>query len=208
MLNIMDLTTQDSPLEVFQAWYEEAKSSEQLPDGFSLATADAAGRVSSRYLNYKGIEENNIIFVGHFDSQKSKQIEQNQCVALNFFWATLGKQIRIEGIAKKMSDDISDKHFYSREELSRLASILSNQSKELKDYSELKQKFVRAKEAVENKDQESPDYINVEKRPNNWGAFGVTPTLFEFFVYGEHRLNKRYEYKLNQGEWQGRWLFP
>lgn len=213
MLDKLDITTLkagDDPIKIFEAWYLEATQTEELPDGFSLATAEASGRVSNRYLNYKGIEDGKLIYVGNFNSQKAQHIQSNPHVAMNFFWKGLGKQVRIEGSATRMPSEICDKYYHERSELSRLASSLSNQSSSLSHYDEIKTNFALAREAIERGDTQNKHYIDISKRPETWGATGVSPTLIEFFVYGEHRLNLRYEFRLNHesGLWQTRWLAP
>jgi pyridoxamine 5'-phosphate oxidase len=214
MLNILEFSDQYCPVEVFKAWYEEASNNEELPDAFSLATSDKQGRVSNRYLNYKGIHSDNnnehfFMFVGNFDSHKAKQIEENPNCAMNFFWRRTGRQVRIEGKCQRMPDSVCDELFHSRSELSRLASSISSQSSTLQDYPSLQKKFQNTREAIENNNQKSEHWLDLEKRPSNWGAFGVVPTLFEYFVYGDHRLNLRYQFEADSdNKWKTGWLYP
>ena len=37
--------------------------------------------------------------------------------------------------------------------------------------------------------------------PPNWGGFLVEPNEYEFFLYGEHRLNDRFLYNFNNDVW-------
>lgn len=214
MLNILEFNDQYCPVEVFEHWFEEAKNHEELPDAFSLATSDNEGRVSNRYLNYKGIHSDNdskfFLFVGNFDSLKSQQISENQNCSMNFFWRRIGRQVRIEGQCFQMSEELSDELFHARSQLSRLASSISSQSSHLKDYATLQNNFLKSREAIENGDVESEFYIDLNTRPENWGAFGIEPNLFEYFVYGDHRLNMRYQFtrETSESTWEGSWLYP
>lgn len=214
MLNINNILQHNAPLEIFQAWYEEAKNHEVDPSAFSLATADSNGRVSNRYLLYKGIlpfqqnikdeirVEKCLSFVSNFQSHKAKQITQNNFVAMNFYWRNWQRQIRIEGRVYQLDSLISDKMFLARSQESRLASILSQQSSPLESYEELLKRF----------EQVSLDPkahgINIEKRPENWGAYGIVPDRIIFFEYGPHRLNKRVEFLLKNDVWTSQWLSP
>lgn len=221
MLNILEFNEKYCPIEVFECWFQQAKVEEELPDAFSLATSDNNGRVSNRYLNFKGIHSDlgrqYLLFVGNFNSLKSKQIAENANCSMNFFWRRLGRQVRIEGKCYQMSKELSDELFHARSELSRLASSISSQSSELDNYEDLQSQFLKSREAIEQGDNSSNFYIDLNKRPNNWGAFGVEANLFEFFVYGEHRLNLRYQFSKisRQGDrnsssprWRGSWLYP
>lgn len=207
MLNINNILQHNAPLEIFQAWFEEAKNHEDDPSAFSLATADDKGRVSNRYLLYKGIslyqkDEQCLTFVSNFKSHKANQITQNNFAAMNFYWRNWHRQIRIEGKVYQLDSSISDKLFLARSEESRLASILSQQSSDLESYENLLKRF----------EEVSPNPkahgIDIGKRPENWGAYGVIPDRMIFFEYGPHRLNKRIEFIRQDNLWTSKWLSP
>ena len=48
------------------------------------------------------------VFFTNTNSKKGKSILTNSYVALNFYWKSLHKQIRIEGIARKVTDQEAD----------------------------------------------------------------------------------------------------
>ena len=122
MLNMFNLTPQDAPLEIFKVWFEEASNQETDASAFSLATSDAQGNVSNRMLLYKGINQvkvDNVIndaltFVSNYQSKKAEQLSKNSSAAMTFYWENWKRQVRLEGRAYKLSNEISDELFLAR----------------------------------------------------------------------------------------------
>ena len=52
---------------------EATRGGEAEPTAMTLATADAAGRVSARIVLLKGVEERGVLFVTNYDSAKAAQ---------------------------------------------------------------------------------------------------------------------------------------
>ena len=101
-------TAPSDPVELFRDWLEAAVvRGIRQPHAFSLATTDAAGRVSSRMLILKDIDASGWWFATSRLSRKGRELEQNTAVALNFFWAELGRQVRVTGDAVELSDEVS-----------------------------------------------------------------------------------------------------
>ena len=78
------------------------------------ATVSSSGVPSSRIVLLKGIEENELLFITNYSSQKGKEMLENPHVALNFFWPELERQIRIVGKVVKTGAAESDAYFNSR----------------------------------------------------------------------------------------------
>jgi pyridoxine/pyridoxamine 5'-phosphate oxidase len=72
-------------------------------------------------------------FVTNFDSCKSKQLQQNEgrCSLLFYWTAPHQRQIKIEGIATKLSQAENEAMFYVRPREHQIASAASKQSSEL-----------------------------------------------------------------------------
>jgi pyridoxamine 5'-phosphate oxidase len=68
-----------------------------------LSTISALNIPSSRVVLLKGVNENGFTFFTNYTSSKAKNIEHNNNVALNFYWPELERQVRINGVAKKIS---------------------------------------------------------------------------------------------------------
>lgn len=189
-----------NPISSFLNWYEDALKIEQNAQAMSVATCDFANkRPTSRVLLFKGLMGDKIIFYTNYLSSKSKDLEHNPEVSLNFYWHVSGRQVRIQGRVEKMSADDSAKYFYSRDRDSQLASYISTQSAPIEDKIALDLKFKNAKEKFAN--------IDIPM-PAQWGGYLVDAYEFEFFIYGANRLNDRFLYERNNNKWEVTRLQP
>ncbi len=193
MDNLFQYNLDSDPLECFEQWYQDAKKVEENPEAMVLSTVDIKNRrPHSRFLLYKGMLEKKIIFYTNYQSPKSLEIEANPEVALTFYWHKSKRQVRINGLAEKMSPDDSHKYFQSRDKESQIASIVSDQSRPIENRDLLLQKYNEALVTFKNK---------AVPCPSQWGGFLVSPFEFEFFIYGEHRLNDRFLFQLVNQQW-------
>ncbi|MFM9945522.1 MAG: pyridoxal 5'-phosphate synthase [Bacteroidia bacterium] len=123
-------------------------------------------------------------------------MENNPNVCLTFLWLDMEKQIRIEGIANKVSEQESDDYFNSRPEGSKIGALISDQSQPISNREELDRKLAGF-------------HINQPiVRPKHWGGYNVAPNLFEFWQGRANRLHDRIEYKLVNGNWEYQRLQP
>lgn len=186
----------------FQRLFDAAKrSSDPEPTAMCVATVGADGRVSSRMVLLKSVDERGLCFFTHYDSDKGTQLEAHPQVALNLHWQQLDPpaQVRIEGCAEKMSAEESDAYFASRARLSQLGAWASRQSQTLPDRATLEECV--ASRTREFEGREVP-------RPPQWGGYRVVPDLVEFWYGHEHRLNERVRWELRDGQWSSRLLYP
>jgi pyridoxamine 5'-phosphate oxidase len=144
--------------------------------------------------------ENNTFWIyGNYNSRKSKHIEANPNVSLNFFWPALEKQIRIEGTAVKCETKHSDEYFSHRPDDSKLGAWASNQSSELRSRQELEDAVEKYRKQFEGK--EIP-------RPPHWGGWIITANYYEFWQGRKSRLHDRISYTQEKGKWVIRRLAP
>jgi len=200
MENLLNFELSADPLDSFVNWHAKALPIELNADAMSVATYDTEKkRPSSRYLLYKGLKDKKIIFYTNYFSPKSHDLDLNPEVALNFYWHNSKKQVRIQGRVERMSLIDSKNYFHSRDRDSQIASYISHQSAFIEDKNTLISKF----EEVKNK------FANSEiPHPENWGGYLVTPYEFEFFLYGEFRLNDRFLYTTSSNGWSVNRLQP
>src|ERR1700726_597236 len=91
------------PIKQFDTWFKEALDAEvQEPTAMTLATATHDGRPSARIVLLKGFDSNGFVFYTNYLSRKGKEIAKNPLGALLFFWETLERQVRIEGVIEKV----------------------------------------------------------------------------------------------------------
>lgn len=188
------------PFAQFSVWWDEAVGSAiDEVNAMALSTVSAEGRPSSRIVLLKGFDEQGFVFFTNYNSDKGKQIEQQQFVSLLFFWKELERQVRVEGIATKVEPEESDAYFNSRPVGSRLGAWASPQSQKITDRSILEQ----ALESVK------AEYGELTiPRPPHWGGYRVTPSRIEFWQGRSSRLHDRILYEQVDGNWQISRLAP
>ena len=188
------------PLVRINEWIEEAiKLEVPLPHAMNLSTADDFGQPSSRMVLLKSISDEGMVFYTDYESHKGKLLQKNSKAALNFWWAKTDKQIRIEGVCIKTSDQESDEYFQSRPRGSQISASVSLQSKEIRDYENL------VKEA---KDLEKRSSGSNLKRPSRWGGYKLIPNRIEFWKNEVNRLHRRELFILESNKWRKTLLSP
>lgn len=189
-------------LETLQRLHAAARASgDHEPDAMNVATADPDGRVHSRMVLLKTLDERGLTFFTDYESDKGRQIAANPRIALCLHWKQLdpAAQVRIEGRAEKLSAAESDAYFATRERLSQLGAWASLQSQTLPDRATLEQRVAD----VERQFAERP-----VPRPTKWGGYLVVPEMVEFWYAHEHRLNERHRWEFVEGAWRKRMLYP
>ncbi len=165
----------------------------------NLSTVDDAGQPSSRMVLLKSISDKGIIFYTDYQSHKGQMLSKNSKAALNFWWAKTDKQIRIEGVCVKTSEEESDEYFQSRPRGSQISATVSFQSKEIKSYSDL------VKEAEDLDKRASESHL---ERPARWGGYLLVPNRIEFWKNESNRLHKRELFTLESIKWKKTLLSP
>ena len=199
--SLLEKDVDANPVHQFEIWWQQAiESNIDEVNALTLSTCSTAGSPSSRIVLLKGIHEDGFVFFTNYDSHKGKEIEQNPHVSLLFFWKEMERQVRIEGIATKISEEESDVYFNSRPRESRIGAWSSPQSRTIQDREVLQDNVLRYEKEFEN--------IEVP-RPVNWGGYIVHPRLMEFWQGRPGRLHDRLRYFQNQqNNWQIERLAP
>ena len=190
---------QDPILKAYQ-WIKEAQDqSVALPHAMNIASLNSDGKPSSRMVLLKRISNEGFIFFTDYEGNKGKQIIGFPHVALTFWWAKTNKQIRIEGVCSRVSNQENDDYFSSRPRGSQISANVSLQSSELSSYDSL----VEAAHIFEKQKKDQ-----IIKRPSRWGGFIVQPKSIEFWIDQNNRLHKRELFKLINSEWRISYLSP
>ena len=110
-------TAPADPITLFVAWLGEALAADlPAPNAFSLATATAAGAVSSRMLILKDVDADAFYFASARSSRKGRELAANAQAAMNFYWPAVGRQIRVVGTVTLQSAEESATDWNDRPE--------------------------------------------------------------------------------------------
>lgn len=185
----------DQPLDQFRIWFEEAVEDPGVIEANAMVLAtQSEGRLSTRVVLLKAIQEKGLVFYTNYRSRKGLEIEKHAQVALNFWWQNLQRQVRIEGRAELLSSTQSDAYFKARPRGSQLGALISPQSKVIPDRHWLEQKLEQA--TLEHEKSELT-------RPQHWGGYIVTPDYYEFWQGRANRLHDRFRYRKDENAiWQ------
>jgi pyridoxamine 5'-phosphate oxidase len=183
-----------APLEQFRGWYDGAVAAGVVePEAMALATADAGGMPSVRFVLLKGIDERGVEFFTNYESRKGRELIANPRAALAVLWKPLQRQVRLEGPVEVLTPEESDAYFSTRSRGSQLGAWASRQSEEIPDREWLEGRLASV-------DAEYPDAV---PRPPHWGGFRLLPTAIEFWEGRPNRLHDREQF--TRGE-DGAWV--
>lgn len=190
----------DEPIVQFKNWFDDVVRVEQPdPEAMTLSTVTADGKVSARVVLLRGLDQRGFVFFTNYESRKSRALISNPLAALTFYWASLNRQVRIEGSVEKVTRKESEDYFQTRPRGSQLGAWASPQSEEVSGRHALDQMLVEIERRF--KDQPVPC-------PPFWGGFRVKPVMIEFWQGRENRLHDRILYTLIDGIWRISRLAP
>ncbi|MPV86403.1 pyridoxamine 5'-phosphate oxidase [Ostreibacterium oceani] len=180
-------TMPDSPVKLFEQWFELARHTEHLaePNAFVLSTANHAGRLRTRTVLLKYFDHHGFVFFTNYHSQKAHDISENPQVSVCFPWYPLQRQLLIEGRAEKISQAESLKYFASRPKESQIGAWVSQQSQVIDSRQLLIDKAKQLAQRFAGKSVPLPDF---------WGGYRIRPTRFEFWQGQPGRLHDRIQY--------------
>jgi pyridoxamine 5'-phosphate oxidase len=188
------------PVIQLKSWLSQAAEVELVDaTAMTLSTVDHSGQPSQRVVLLKNLDKKGLVFYTNLKSRKALDIETNNKVSIHFGWLPLERQIKIEGIAHKMSTAENLAYFASRPKNSQLAAWASKQSQPISSRKFLNQAFEQMKAKFADGKIPLPDF---------WGGYLVEPARFEFWQGGGARLHDSFAYSMQQGKWNIERLAP
>jgi pyridoxamine 5'-phosphate oxidase len=178
------------PVAQFRRWYEDAEAVLEMPEAVALATADATGRPSVRMVLAKTFDDGGFKFHTGHGSRKGRELAANARGALLFYWAPLGRQVRIEGPVERVPDAESEEYFRTRPRDGQIAAWASSQSETMGSRDELEARVREYEREFDGRDVPLPPH---------WGGYRLVPEEWEFWQHRDSRLHDRFRYSRQDG---------
>ena len=177
------------PIAMLQRWLDEAiRSGLYDPTAMVVSTVAATGRPSSRMVLLKGLTHEGLVFFTNYSSRKGEELAGQDGCAVVFPWHPLQRQVRVEGVARRLTDEENDAYFASRPRESQLGAWASPQSKVVGSRAQLDARYAEAAARFGDGPVGRPPY---------WGGFRIVPDTFEFWQGRQGRLHDRFRYRFS-----------
>lgn len=193
-----DLAT--DPFEMFERWYAEARDAGIVePNAMVVSTVSADGAPSSRTVLLKGFSTDGFTFFTNTASRKGEDLAADPRCAVLFPWHPLERQVRIDGLARRLPRADVEAYFAQRPRGSQLGAHASHQSRVVSGREEL----AAAYDQVEAQFEGQPVPV-----PEEWGGYRVEPSRVEFWQGRPGRMHDRLVYLREGDSWRTERLAP
>ena len=198
-----DISNYNNWLDAWNDFYEKEKELVELdPNAALVSSVDAEGNPNARVILIKDVSNKGFVFYTNYQSQKGKQLFQNNKGHLTWYSRAQGVSIRIQGEVKKVDASISDNYFASRDRNAQISASISKQSEKVESREVLDAEFKKFADDYEGK--EIP-------RPDHWGGVIIQPEKVEVWKSRDDyktRLHDRIVFTLSNDQWIKSRLYP
>ncbi len=185
------------PIEFFRTWFDAAPDrGVREPGALALATADVAGRTSSRIVQINAVTDRGLVFTSHDNSRKGRELAARPWASGVLYWRETGQQIVLAGPVERLPDTEADELWFSRPVQTHAMSTVSRQSEILDDEAGLRAESARL------------SALGVLPRPAPFAGYLLAPESVEFWQSRQDRLHLRLVYLRTDGGWTTRRLQP
>jgi pyridoxamine 5'-phosphate oxidase len=199
---LVEADVAEDPLAQFARWLKQAyEAGIWEPNAMVLSTVGATGAPSSRIVLLKGFSAEGLVFYTNYESRKAADLENDPRCCLLFPWHPLERQVRIEGVARRVDGTTSDRYFRRRPRGAQIGAWASPQSS-----------VVESRESLdEGYDEMAGRWPETESvpRPESWGGYRVSADRVEFWQGRPGRMHDRLRYRRTpDGGWVVERLAP
>jgi pyridoxamine 5'-phosphate oxidase len=170
------------------------------PNAMVLATADAAGRPSSRTVLCKGLDDRGVVFYTNYTSAKSRDLLATGLASATFPWFPMQRQAHVRGPVEKVDPAETAAYWATRPRGSQLGAWASPQSETVVSRAELEARLAGAERRFAGVEQIPP--------PPHWGGWRIQPQVAEFWQGRLNRMHDRLVFDRRDGDWRIRRLAP
>jgi pyridoxamine 5'-phosphate oxidase len=192
----------DDPIEQFARWFQEARVFPGMkhPEAVCLSTIGLDGWPDSRMVLLRGFDADGFVFFTNMHSPKAQALFALPRAALCFYWEPLGRQVRVQGIVGRVSQQRADAYWQTRSRESQVGAWVSDQSAVIADRAVFETRVEEMMRVFEG---------HPVPRPSHWGGFCVLPHRIEFWQERPGRLHDRFVYKPHgTAPWEIQQLYP
>lgn len=191
--------TDESPVAQFRKWFDEAAAHMRERDTVALVTATPDAHPSARMVLLRHVGDDGFGWFSNYDSRKGHELRENPHASLLWYCEALGRQVRIEGLVRRMDAAGSDAYFASRPRGHQIGAHASAQSSVLPDRAALEHRREELEKQYAGSDV---------PRPKNWGGFLLVAEYYEFWQHRSDRLHDRVAYVPEGVAWRRERLAP
>ena len=192
-------TVDRDPFAQFSHWYAEAVvATGDRAAAMTVATVGNDGRPAARVVLLRGYDARGFVFYTNYESRKGHEIASNEAVAAVLYWPELDAQVRIEGVATRVTRAESASYFAGRPRGHQIGAWASHQSMPVADRATLEAQ-------VRDAELRYPDDVPL---PPYWGGYRIEPTSIEFWKSGADRVHDRVAYTRHGDAWVIQRLSP
>jgi pyridoxamine 5'-phosphate oxidase len=188
------------PIARVRRWFRDAaRAGVALPEAVALATATRGAVPSVRFVLLKEASESGFVIYTDARSRKGSELGANPRAALAFHWQPLGRQVRVEGRVRRVSEAEANAYWKTRPRGSQLSAATSRQSARLASRARLVERRRELERQLRGRDI---------PRPALWTGFAIEPAVIEFWTHRDDRLHHRERFERTPRGWRVTLLEP
>ncbi|MFK4107960.1 phenazine biosynthesis FMN-dependent oxidase PhzG [Streptomyces sp. NPDC002176] len=183
------------PVGLLRTWLADAARAEvREPRALALATADAAGRPSTRVVVINRVTDTGLVFITHEHSRKGREMAANPWASGLLYWRETSQQIVVDGPVVRLPRAEAEAMWHARPLYTHAMTTASRQSSPAGGLDDVKALRERALE-LGRTGRPLPC-------PEGFAAYELRYGSVEFWANGTDRLHERLRYDRDGEGWR------